>query len=127
MKWVKTLVIQNNESLEKRLVAILEYINKKYKPADCYISSVDATGPKGNELTKRTNEIPEIHIRIEDLIQVANEDGQILELDLVVKANNCFEINVQDGAFIDVLGDGDEIPGSVLGDHKNEDLASFGY
>jgi hypothetical protein len=127
MKWVKTLVIQDNEVLEKRLLSILEYINKKYKSAECYISSVDATGPKGNELAKRTNKSPEIQIRLEDLIDVANEDGQIFELDLVVKTNNSFEINVQDGAFIDVLGDGDEIPDSVLGDHKNEDLASFGY
>lgn len=127
MKWAKSLKIRSNETVEQRLLVILNFLSTSYRQIDCVISSVDATGVLGNTLTHELNQIAQKSISIVQLISLMNEDGQVFELHLSIKSDNQFEIFVVDGSDVDIIGDGPPLPLTVIGEHIDVDLSKFGY
>jgi hypothetical protein len=72
------------------------------------ISNIDATGQLGNRLTQRCNIEKAIELSVLDLEMITREDGQIIDLKAQAseKGSCSFEVIVQDGVSIDVIGRG---------------------
>ncbi|HYF31700.1 MAG TPA: hypothetical protein VD993_11335 [Chitinophagaceae bacterium] len=126
MKWVKTLIIADSESIEERLNSIVQYILQTYSPAECVIADIDATGKLGNEITQKINNVEKVMVNKTDVLRLLNEDGQIFEFDLNINSTYNFQIIVGRGQFIDILGDTD-LPEDIVGPHTEGDLANYGY
>lgn len=127
MKWVKELVVTDHETIEMRLLAILDFFLEKNPSVKYTISSLDATGKLGDIWTQKLNDNEDHEIEPKQLLDIAREDGQIFELFLNIKSNYDYYIIIRDGAYFNVLGSGEGLPSSVLGNNKNGDLALFDY
>jgi hypothetical protein len=123
MKWVKTLIIAENESLERRLAAILNYIVNTYGQVEWQLSDIDATGKLGNQLTDKMNNESVVQLNNSELLSLLTEDGQIFELDLRADSPN-FQIIVRYGDIVDILGDRD-VPPVVIGQYTDRDLSNY--
>ena len=106
MKWVKSLMLNDDEKIEARLFQILTYFEKMGTENKCVLNDIDATGNIGNILTMLINVNDRLIINLKMLIAVAIEPGQIFELQIsceFVDAN--FQLVIRDGQHFDVLGD----------------------
>jgi hypothetical protein len=127
MTWAMTLNISNDETLEKRLSSILNYIIAAHYPTELSISDLDATGKFGNQLTQKVNSNEEISISDEELLTLLNEDGQILEMNLnISSAAASFRIIIRDGTDLDMLGDV-HLPAGIIGQYTQIDLSNFDF
>lgn len=124
MKWAKSLIIANNESIENRLGFIFRAIINELGNIKCMISFIDATGQLGNEFTKRNNNGETIQTDIKEIISLTQEDGQIIELDLLLISEGDFRVLVTDGQHIDVLGKEYDIS-RFIGEHTDMDPQLF--
>ena len=61
MNWAISLVIENGDVLEARIGRVLNFIYGRYHLPNVYIRDIDATGPLGNELTKKMERMPDSH------------------------------------------------------------------
>jgi hypothetical protein len=124
MKWVKNLLISENETIEQRIRTILEYIFTTYASDGGLVMDIDATGKFGDRLTRRINNKEEIRLSKDEILSLVNEDGQIIELNLLIDSPPKFQILVIDGNDIDIIGD-EELPVEVLGKHSDGDLTQY--
>jgi len=126
MKWAISLVIEESEILEKRIERILSYIFNTTDQYSCIIYDIDATGYVGDQLTKKMNENKgPLESNVKELIATATEDGQIFELDLSLSNSKNYRFIVRDGNMIDILGDAEKLPSSIVGDFTDLDIALF--
>lgn len=124
MKWTKSLILAKGESVESRLEKVLQGMLKEYGNMSCVISDIDATGQEGSMLTNRNNSGETIQTDINKMISLVQEDGQIIDLNLSLNADNKFEILVTDGQSIDIIGEAHNIS-SIIGDHIDLDPKLF--
>lgn len=124
MKWVKNLLISENETIEKRIRTILEYILCTHASDRSLIRDIDATGKLGDKLTRRINNKEKIELNKSELLSLLSEDGQIIELDILIGSPPRFQILVIDGNDVDILGN-EELPLEALGKHSNGDLTLY--
>lgn len=124
MQWAKSLILADKESIESRLESILTRMRYEIGDFDCIISDIEATGKLGNQFTKRNNTGENIRLSINDLILLVREDGQIIELNVLLITNNEIELVVVDGQSIDVLGN-DNFVLSFIGDYVDLDPKLF--
>src|ERR1700761_8339942 len=110
MNWAIELKIAENQTIESRLRAIIAYLIEKYEHINCLLDDIDATGSKGNQLTKIINaQGRNLVISKDDLQSLVFEDGQIFELDLHLKNSSEFRFIVRDGNVVIVVGTGDQL------------------
>lgn len=126
-KWALTLRCDDHERLEDRVALIVEYLGNLYEPNQWLISDLDATGKKGGQLTLRLNDEEILWLSNNHLVDILMEEGQIIELDatLVKNDSKLFRILIQDGVSIDILGTGQLLPLSVLGNYGLVDTELF--
>jgi hypothetical protein len=124
MKWAKSLVIDDNLEIEKRLAVILEYFISINDKVNCQLNDIDATGKLGNGATKRINEEETFSFDVNYLLNIAKEDGQILELDVLIHLSNDYQIIIRRGEHLDILGD-NELPNDIIGPSKDVDINVF--
>lgn len=115
MKWAKSLILVPGESIENRLENVLKGILKEFGNMPCIISLIDATGQAGNALTKRNNNGEHIQTDVNNMILLAQEDGQIFDLDRSLNSDTKLEI-VMVGQHIDIVGEAHNIS-SIIGEH----------
>ena len=117
MKWAINLILEN-ETIEKRLVTIVEYVVKNHRNVKCQIDDLDATGCLGNELTKKLNQQHTATLDCQHFLEILNEDGQIFELNMTLKSADCtYLMIVRRGGDVDLIGH-ELLPQSVVGRHK---------
>jgi hypothetical protein len=126
MSWVINLIIYENEILEKRLERITTYIFEQEEGSDCYLADINATGPIGNQLTHRWNQEHGFKIDRNALMNAITEDGQIIELNILVNRVRKFKIIVRDGFYVDIIGEGELIPQDITGNFQRID-EDYGY
>jgi hypothetical protein len=124
MKWAKSLILVPGESIENRLENVLKGILKEFGNMPCIISLIDATGQAGNALTKRNNNGEHIQTDVKNMIFLAQEDGQIFDLDLSLNSDTKLEILVTVGQHIDIVGEAHYIS-SIIGEHIELDPQLF--
>lgn len=112
----KTLNLLESETSENRLIPILEFIYKFYQNVYIHISSVDSTGFLGNKLTKQLNKVDSILISQNELFELMNEKGQLIEgvFEIQSKQGN-IRLKVSDGLYIDIFENGIWLPDNILG------------
>lgn len=127
-KWAITLCCEEQEKLEPRVIKIFEYLAKNCALSDEWlISNIDATGSRGDRLTKKGNNQKVFSLSTSDLLGVLNEDGQVIELDasLIKSGDEVFKIMIRDGMSVDVLGSGELLPLTVIGKYVTVDNSLF--
>ena len=124
MNWVVTLIINADQTIEERLRGLVDYIFKRDKIENILIYDIDATGKKGNLLTKKMNSLKGGYLALDknELSILMSESGQIFELDLYLKSSYQFRIVVRDGSVIDLLGTGEMIPMEAIGNYEQIDI-----
>jgi hypothetical protein len=127
-KWAVTLFCDSLETIESRAIAIVRYLAHKLEsPHAWMISDIDATGELGDRLTQQGNNLGNLQLTVSELLALLREDGQVIELEatLVASQQELFKILIRDGCSIDVLGTGDLLPKTVLGDYEMCDRSLF--
>jgi hypothetical protein len=126
MNWAITLIIANYTSIENRMKNVLSYLFTTDNSFKCILSSIDATGNIGGHLTQQLNK-SERSLQIDNmqLLELCNEDGQIIEIDLALYGHSDFRIIIRDGNSIDILGDKNELPAEVIGPFEYIDVKLF--
>ena len=127
-KWAVTLCCEDNEKLEARVARIVEHLARYYEePKQWEIADLDATGSLGNRLTRQGNDRDALYLSDWELLEMLQEDGQAIELDaaLVKNGQKLFKISIRDGCYLDVLGTGEILPNSVLGNYNKVDRELF--
>lgn len=64
-------------------------------------------------------------INEKELLTLVSEKGQIFELDLLLKNSHEYRFIVRDGSSIDIVGNGEKLPVTVVDDHKDLDINLF--
>ncbi|KYG08303.1 hypothetical protein BE21_24400 [Sorangium cellulosum] len=125
--WAVTLILDELERLEDRILAIVEHTAIETDERCWEIEELDATGRLGNQLTRQANETSPIGLIADVFLELLREDGQIVELDATLKKNGCdlLRVLVRDGLSVDVLGTGEPLGTDVLGSHKKIDPTLF--
>lgn len=112
--WVFSLTV-GNEWIESRISRVVLYLCRQGRN-QWTVSGLDATGPTGALLTQKNNEQPVIALTCGDVQSLLSEDGQVIEGRFSSeRVNGRYDIIVQDGAYVDVSGDGPIIPTDQLG------------
>ena len=126
-KWVITLCLDDDESIEPRLAQAIEYGSAYYGGDVWFVSDVDATGIEGSKLTQLLNKTPFTYVTTSDLLNIIEEDGQIFDMEATLKKEDhaIFQAQVLDGHLIDVLGTGPLEPSPLLGKYKPNDVSLF--
>ncbi len=117
---MKELIITESEKHEQRIWKLIKYIVEVQKKIEICVSEVDATGKYGNELTQKLNDHSELIITSENVFELLNEDGQVIEGDFKISLNGkvIAKIEIRDGRYVDVYEDGFKFPDHVLGIYK---------
>ena len=127
-KWAVTLTLEPQETLESRLVRIVEYLVHDYRHVLRFweFSDLDATGLLGDDWTAELNEKEYFYLRAEQFLALLKE-GQIIELEarLIENQRKLVEIIVRDGFSVDVLGSDMIIPNEILGNFTSVDPELF--
>jgi hypothetical protein len=90
------------------------------------LSDLDATGKFGNQLTKKLNHPSgQESLSGSQVINLFEEDGQVFELNLEIRYSSWLRIVIRDGSHIDILGEGDRLPGDILGLSEEMSLSSW--
>ena len=55
MKWAISVIISKDESIERRLQALVSYVIRNNQFEHFFIDDIDATGYTGNQITQRLN------------------------------------------------------------------------
>jgi len=129
-RWAMTLRLQPNESLETRLAAVVQYLQRFLGEGPWDVSDLDATGDLGGELTLTLNQTNKIAVSTSDLLRMLREPGNVIELDasLVREGEAALRLIVRDGTSVDILGAADiDLPPAVVGDHVSQDPTLFGW
>jgi len=127
-KWAVTLCCHHSENLEYRAIQIVEYLAQQLGSNHFWlISDLDATGEVGDRLVKEVNNLVNLQLTASELLTLLGEDGQAIELEatLVENQQELFKILIRDGCSIDVLGTGELLPKTVLGDYVVCDRTLF--
>ncbi|HEY4289944.1 MAG TPA: hypothetical protein VGN00_22740 [Puia sp.] len=125
MNWAISINI-TDEDLERRLEKIVSYVVRDSQIEEFLIWDIDATGYLGNQLTKKLNDQKRpLLINEKDLNILFSEEGQIFELDLLLKGSFEYRFIVRDGNFLDILGNGKSLPSTVVGSYKDLDVNLF--
>lgn len=126
MNWAISLIISENEIVERRLEAIILYVIKKDQIKGFYINDIDATGNIGNEMTMKMNVQKEgLSITEKEVITLVSEMGQIFELDLLLVNSFEYRFIIRDGNSLDIVSNGERLPFSILGPHNDLDVNLF--
>jgi hypothetical protein len=125
MKWIKSLKIEDGDSVERRLETLLSYFSKKYQNNNVTILDIDASGKLGGDLVRRFNVEKEVSVSLTIVINMTKEDGQIFELDLRFDFDGQIQILIRDGQHFDVLGNDNEIPSEIVGPHFDQNFDLF--
>jgi hypothetical protein len=113
-RWVFSLTI-GDESIESRISRVVAYLCRQ-GTKQWTVSGLDATGRTGALLTRKNNEQPGISLSCAELQTLLAEDGQIIEGRFSSgQRHGRYDILVQDGAYVDVSGDGPAVPEEHLG------------
>jgi hypothetical protein len=125
--WAVTLNQTPEERLEERVVSIADHLAKAYKDSQWQVSDLDATGKYGGRLTLQLNKEEQLDLSSSDFLTMLKEDGQVIDLEVVMLVNKkpLFKILIQDGSSVDVLGRGELLPSSVLGECEAVDPKLF--
>ncbi len=62
-----------------------------------------------------------------ELLVLLDEDGQIIELDLLIADGPKFRLIIRDGALVDIVGDGKKITDQILGGYFELDMALYNH
>ena len=126
MKWAINLILEN-ETIEGRLLTIVEYVVKNHRTVKCQIDDLDATGRFGNQLTKELNQQQTALLDCQEFIEILKEDGQIFELRMTLKSVECtYLMIVRRGDYVDIVGD-ELLPPSVVGRHTELDIGFYNF
>jgi hypothetical protein len=125
--WAVTLNQTPEERLEERVVSIADHLARAYKDSQWQVSDLDATGKYGGRLTLQLNKEEQLDLPSSDFLTMLKEDGQVIDLEAVMLVNKkpLFKILIQDGSSVDVLGRGELLPSSVLGEYEAVDPKLF--
>jgi hypothetical protein len=117
----KTLRITDEESLEKRVLTILNHVFQNNKDCRCFLSRLDAIGAYGGSLTDQLNDNSEINLHVKDLQRLFSEDGQVFEarIKITINVDSEISIDISDGTSIDLYEVNYLIPDNVI---KNYDF-----
>lgn len=126
MKWVKSVVIEPEQSIESRLKEILLKMYDLYGHIQFIVYDIDVTGKLGNELTQKTNRGEKVLLDVSVFIALLEEDGQVFELDAYTNEIGFCRILITDGIDLEFLGseDSNAIIG-LLGKHSDLDPELF--
>jgi hypothetical protein len=123
MKWAISLILSDNEIIERRLEKIVSYVIMNNQIEHIFLYDIDATGYMGNQMTQRLNVVKEMFkIGDNDLSALITEEGQIFELDLILKNSHEYRFIVRDGCFLDIVSDGPQLPDLILGLYEELDI-----
>jgi len=126
MNWAVTLILNKDEEVESRLKRIVEFILSTESFQELQLTEIDATGPVGNKFTKVLNQQEKLGVSAEELLELLSEDGQVLELDGVLKTNKqMYRIIIRRGSDIDVIGDGKRLNSQIIGRNKSIDASMY--
>jgi hypothetical protein len=90
----------------------------------CLLTDIDATGKFGDQLTQKLNKQETLQLTRSEILSLLNEDGQVLELDILIHSPKNFEIIVRNGYHVDILGNAELSP-EVIGRHSNGNLEYY--
>lgn len=127
-KWAVTLCCHHSENIESRVSKIVEYLAKQLDLNHFWtIADIDATGELGDRLTQEGNNLVNLQLTDSEMLALLREDGQAIELEatLVTNHQELFKILIRDGCSLDLLGTGELLPKTVLGDYVMCDRALF--
>lgn len=103
-KFAIELMINYPETIEERCLAIFSYLRNNYSELKCMLTSLEATGEKGREISKELEETNEIPVDIKQITQIFDEDGQVLEFNLILNSKD-FDlwILIRDGQHANIV------------------------
>jgi hypothetical protein len=126
MNWAITIILSEEEVIEKRLNEIVSYIISNNQIRHCLIFDIDATGYIGNQMTQRLNINKDpIVISNKELSTLISEEGQIFELDLILKNSFEYRIIIRDNYYLEIIGSGQRLPNTILGSYEDLDINLF--
>lgn len=128
-KYALELIVQYPSTIEQRCLRILKYLNNEHPSSVCIITNLEATGSKGVLLSESVENENEIPITIDQIIEVFQEDGQVIELNLLLedKSINLW-IQIVDGTHVNIISnDYSLIKENILGVFNYLDLGLFRY
>jgi hypothetical protein len=126
MTWAIELTISDQDTIEQRLQPILGYISSTNKIMNIQMKDIDATGKIGDLLTKKLNlKQGPLTVEANDLNSLITEEGQIFELDLLLKSDSDYRIIIRSCGSIDILGNGKLLPAEIIGEHEVLDIKLF--
>jgi len=122
------LLIVYPETIEDRCLAFLNFLRSRYKRLICFLDRLDATGKYGIFLSELVEEEEIFEVSIDGLIELFKEDGQVIELNLVVEADDIgLLIQIIDGTHVNIISDSYAIIESeALGSFNYLDIRLFG-
>jgi hypothetical protein len=121
----KKLIIHSSESLEMRVVQILNSIESNINEGKWIISDLDATGGIGDLLTQQLNYLETLSLNFDQIKSLFDEDGQVIEFDgEFPEINPCIKIVIRDGMTVDILFPKHLLDNIILGscDELNPEL-----
>jgi len=98
------LIVLENEKLEDRLSKVVAFIIGTYGRLDINVLDIEATGVLGSEFSDRLENEGLANISKNELFDIFQEDGQIIELNLILMTvDSKFRIIIRDGAHLNVV------------------------
>jgi hypothetical protein len=126
MNWIISLTLDADDSIEKKLERVLDYIFGKDENILVFVSDIEATGKVGVSLTRKSDQNREgFDSSKDELLNVVNELGQIFELEAYFSNSKKFIVIVRDGGLIDFLGDSSKPSIEDVGAYVDGDLEEY--
>jgi len=124
MEWAISLVIKENDTIEKRLQQVLSFIFELLPDAQIRVVDIDATGQIGSNMTTKMNQFQGgFKTSKEEVLMLAQEDGQVFELNLGL--NQTYALIIRRGSSIDLVGDGGKPSPDQVGPFNEVDVNLF--
>lgn len=120
-------VLRRSVSLEESAARVCAYLQSAANCSAWRLANCDATGRQGDQLAAATEKEGGISVAATVLLDALREEGQFLELDAesVTPTGNAARLVIRDGASLDVLVCGIELPAEVLGTYEEADPNQF--
>jgi len=114
-------------SISRRLLPILNFINKQFNNVPCEIHLLEVTGVTGDKLCNKVDGHEPVLFDLPELMNALRGDIQIIELKLIIRSNRAyFEILVVDGQDVDILSNQRSIlTKAIMGEFIFLDLGLF--
>ena len=124
MEWAISLILERNDTIEKRLEQMLNFIFAQLSNIEILVIDIDATGQIGNEMTTKINQSKNgFKSNKEEVMALVKEYGQVFELELMF--DKSFALIVRTGPSIDLVGRGDKPSKDYVGRFDDVDINLF--